>query len=245
MEESPFSQFIGDRHKGILTVGHEVMLQIRVLTSKGLQVKQGWLSVKTVKRKAILLDSVPNQKDPKFWHGLRKRSTFQTNDLDAFDSNYDDVPSAKAVLMDNLSSYDSDVLSELFEHGLYKELKDMKGVFNRMETKSILCQDVTNIVMHVNDHSDNVLPVNHNSLEHDNSALELLKHENDHLIKLLISQDLVHTVVNSLATINDYKSMQQSFMDEYKETLVLKVELAKMIDMIKKAVYNELSKRCS
>nr|GEW10096.1 hypothetical protein [Tanacetum cinerariifolium] len=38
---------------------------------------------------------------------------FQTDDVDAFDSNCDDVPSAKAVLMANLSSYDSDILSEV------------------------------------------------------------------------------------------------------------------------------------
>ncbi|GJW43599.1 zf-CCHC domain-containing protein [Tanacetum coccineum] len=34
-------------------------------------------------------------------------------DLDDFDSDYDDVPSAKAVLMANLSSYDSNVISEI------------------------------------------------------------------------------------------------------------------------------------
>ncbi|GJZ90202.1 hypothetical protein Tco_0662129 [Tanacetum coccineum] len=51
----------------------------------------------------------------------------------------------------------------------------------------IICQDVMNIVMHANDHSDNVLPANNNSLEHDNSALELLKHENDQLMELLVS----------------------------------------------------------
>ncbi|GKC22239.1 hypothetical protein Tco_1024389, partial [Tanacetum coccineum] len=41
---------------------------------------------------------------------------FQTDDLDAFDSDCDDVPSAKAVLMANLSSYDLDVLSEVPFH---------------------------------------------------------------------------------------------------------------------------------
>ncbi|GJW46848.1 hypothetical protein Tco_0078494 [Tanacetum coccineum] len=51
-------------------------------------------------------------------------------------------------------------------------------------------QDVMNIVMHANVHPDNVLPANNNSLEHDNYALELLKHENDRLMELLISQDL-------------------------------------------------------
>ncbi|GJW61674.1 retrovirus-related pol polyprotein from transposon TNT 1-94 [Tanacetum coccineum] len=160
----------------------------------------------------------------------------------------------------------------MFENGLYKELKDMKVVFNQMETEvdkcsvdkkyfeiekkelnldsdhileHIICQDVMNIVMHANIHSHNVLPANNNSLEHDNSASELLKHENERLMKLLISQDLVHTVVNSLDAINDYKNMQQSFVDEYNETLVLKAELAKKHDMVEKVVYNELSKRCS
>ncbi|GJS03443.1 integrase, catalytic region, zinc finger, CCHC-type containing protein [Tanacetum coccineum] len=39
-------------------------------------------------------------------------AAFQTDDLDAYDSDCDDISSAKAVLMANLSSYDSDVLSE-------------------------------------------------------------------------------------------------------------------------------------
>ncbi|GJY77166.1 hypothetical protein Tco_0482282 [Tanacetum coccineum] len=43
-------------------------------------------------------------------------TAFQTDDFDAFDSDYDDVPSAKAVLMANLSSYDSDVLLEVPFH---------------------------------------------------------------------------------------------------------------------------------
>ncbi|GJS32047.1 hypothetical protein Tco_0530429 [Tanacetum coccineum] len=133
----------------------------------------------------------------------------------------------------------------MFELGLNKELKEMKSVFTQMEIEvakcsvdkkyfeiekkelsldndrlleHIICQDVMNIVMHANDQTDNVLPANNNSLEHDNSALDLLKHENDRLIELLISQDL-------------------SFVDEYNETLVLKAEIAKKNDMIEKAVY--------
>ncbi|GKA58624.1 hypothetical protein Tco_0757812 [Tanacetum coccineum] len=39
-------------------------------------------------------------------------SAFQTEDLDAYDSNCDDISSAKAVLMANLSSCDSDVFFE-------------------------------------------------------------------------------------------------------------------------------------
>ncbi|GJW04549.1 retrovirus-related pol polyprotein from transposon TNT 1-94 [Tanacetum coccineum] len=233
---------------------------------------------------------------------------FQTDDLDAFDSDCDDVPSAKAVLMANLSSYDSDVLSKEYKQkedkyldeviDLQKKNKTLDNVVYKIARRKvpalydgntivkthvalsvtdieetlelaeenkkyfeidkkklsldndhilehIICQDVMNIVMHANDHYDNVLLANNNSLDHDNSALDLLKHENDRLMELLISQDLVHTAVNSLAAINDFKSMQQSFMDEYNETLVLMAELAKKHDMIEKTVYNELSKRCS
>ncbi|GKC47237.1 hypothetical protein Tco_1064959, partial [Tanacetum coccineum] len=99
----------------------------------------------------------------------------------------------------------------------------------------IICQDVMNVVMHANVHSHKVLPANNNSLEHDNSTSEPLKHENDHLLDLLISQDLVHTAVNSLDAINDHKIMQKSFVDEYNETLELKAELAKKNDMIEKS----------
>ncbi|GJV60020.1 hypothetical protein Tco_1466120, partial [Tanacetum coccineum] len=37
----------------------------------------------------------------------------QTEDLDAYDSDCDDLSNAKAVLMDNLSNYGSDVISEV------------------------------------------------------------------------------------------------------------------------------------
>nr|GEX14143.1 hypothetical protein [Tanacetum cinerariifolium] len=39
-------------------------------------------------------------------------AAFQTEDLDAYDYNCDDVSNAKAVLMANLSNYGSDVISE-------------------------------------------------------------------------------------------------------------------------------------
>ncbi|GJU73677.1 retrovirus-related pol polyprotein from transposon TNT 1-94 [Tanacetum coccineum] len=63
--------------------------------------------------------------------------------------------------------------------------------------------------------------------------------------ELLISQDIVHTAVNSLAAINDYKFIEKSFIDEYNKTVELKAELAKKNEMVDKDVYNELSNRVS
>ncbi|GJV45868.1 hypothetical protein Tco_1430404 [Tanacetum coccineum] len=104
----------------------------------------------------------------------------------------------------------------------YFEIEKKKlSLDNDRLLEHIICQDVMNVVIHANDHHDNVLHTNNNSLVHDNSVLDRLKHENDRLMELLISQDLVHTAVNSLTAINDYKSMEQSFVDEYEENLKL------------------------
>nr|GEV37800.1 hypothetical protein [Tanacetum cinerariifolium] len=46
-------------------------------------------------------------------------ATFQTDDLDAFDSDCDEAPSTSAILMAKLSSYDSDVMSEVPIHDNY------------------------------------------------------------------------------------------------------------------------------
>ncbi|GJX10628.1 hypothetical protein Tco_0200487 [Tanacetum coccineum] len=180
-------------------------------------------------------------------------TAFQTDDLDAFDSDCDDVPSAKAVLMANLSSCDSYGLLEVivdrnakvtdFEKQIHSLKLQLNATVESHKTLSMTVEYVMNVVMHANVH--NVLSMNTNYLDNDNLALASLKMENDCLMKLLISQDLVHTAVNSLATINDYKSMQLSFVDEFNENLVLKTELAKKNDMIDKVVYNKLSKRCS
>ncbi|GKA91752.1 integrase, catalytic region, zinc finger, CCHC-type containing protein [Tanacetum coccineum] len=45
--------------------------------------------------------------------GHMARQSFQTDDLDAYDSDCDDISSAKEVFMANLSSCDSDILSDV------------------------------------------------------------------------------------------------------------------------------------
>ncbi|GKB69119.1 hypothetical protein Tco_0930531 [Tanacetum coccineum] len=60
---------------------------------------------------AFLAD--PGVADGQVAQKITHNKAFQTDDLDAYDSDYDDISSAKAVLMANLSSCDSDVLSEV------------------------------------------------------------------------------------------------------------------------------------
>ncbi|GJS19766.1 hypothetical protein Tco_0448398 [Tanacetum coccineum] len=120
-----------------------------------------------------------------------------------------------------------------FENGLLNELNDVKTVFNQMEV--VVDQYVVTIVMHADVKVDNVLHVPNTFLD-ENIALDVMKMENDRLMYLLVSQDLVHTDVNSLAAINDYKSIEKIYIEEYERNLKLATELSQM---------NELSKTCS
>ncbi|GJZ76124.1 hypothetical protein Tco_0640589 [Tanacetum coccineum] len=83
----------------------------------------------------------------------------------------------------------------------------------------------------------------------DNKCFEIQKKEliieNDRLLELIISQDIIHIAVNSLADIVDYKSMEKSYVDEYNESLKLKTELSKKKDMIEQAIFQELSNKYS
>ncbi|GJY28403.1 putative reverse transcriptase domain-containing protein [Tanacetum coccineum] len=102
-----------------------------------------------------------------------------------------------------------------------------------IEEPHIICQDVMSVVMHAN--VENALYAYNNCLEHDNTESELLKKENNRLFELLISQDLVHNAVNSLAEIINYQNMEKSYLDEYAECVQLKAELSKKNDMVDKA----------
>ncbi|GKB41712.1 hypothetical protein Tco_0886654 [Tanacetum coccineum] len=92
------------------------MLQVQGETMQ--LVKQGLLSLIIARVKGIW-QRVLSEKGQGILHCSRKRS-FQTDDLDAYDSDCDDISSEKAVLMANLLSYDSAVLSEVPQHDSYQ-----------------------------------------------------------------------------------------------------------------------------
>ncbi|GJX69826.1 integrase, catalytic region, zinc finger, CCHC-type containing protein [Tanacetum coccineum] len=101
----------------------------------------------------------------------------------------------------------------IYKMGLHKEITVMKEVFTQMETEAVKCS------------------VERKTFEIKEKELLL---ENDRLLELLISQDLVHTTVNYLAEILDYQSMEKSFLDEYSECVELKAELSKKNDKVEK-----------
>ncbi|GJU21668.1 hypothetical protein Tco_1155010 [Tanacetum coccineum] len=130
-----------------------------------------------------------------------------------------------------------------FDNGLHSELNEMKMVFNQME--AAVEQYVMNIMMHADSVSVSVLSANNKCLVNDNLKSKWLIQENYHLFKLLLSQDIVHICVNSLATLTNYAKMERDYIDEYSENLVLKADLAKKEQMVKKKFFDEVVFRCS
>ncbi|GKF51519.1 hypothetical protein Tco_0147986, partial [Tanacetum coccineum] len=89
---------------------------------------KGLLFVTTAKGKDTCPNSALNLKgngmihDPKIAEGQATQSaithnaTYQADDLDAYDSDYDEHNTAKVALMTNISHYGSDALAEVHNH---------------------------------------------------------------------------------------------------------------------------------
>ncbi|GKB78790.1 retrovirus-related pol polyprotein from transposon TNT 1-94, partial [Tanacetum coccineum] len=100
----------------------KVMLEIRVmLLAPGETMqegRQGLLNIIIAKVKDTWLENALSLRGQGTLHGLRTRQCWlkhknMTEDLDAYDSNCDDVSNVKAVLMANLSNYGSNVISDV------------------------------------------------------------------------------------------------------------------------------------
>ncbi|GJS60977.1 retrovirus-related pol polyprotein from transposon TNT 1-94 [Tanacetum coccineum] len=182
------------------------------------------------------------------------KAAFQTDDLDTYDSNCDDISSAKSVLMANLSSYGSDVLSEIPKPNTYQNNNMLNQSVQETQyfEQSLIdyvpdneITNVINIVMRVDSVLAKVLLVDTKCPVNDNLEIEILEQEYDHFFEILLSQDIVHICVNYLASWNDCREMQQGFIDEYNENLMLKAELAKKGQMVEKSIFDEVVLRCS
>nr|GEV49758.1 hypothetical protein [Tanacetum cinerariifolium] len=122
-----FNKFKEDRVRVLMVWELREMLQVQGETMR--LVKQGLLSVITIREKMLRVQAHESSQvldeeqlaflaDPRISDGqaiqkiILQNAAFQIDDLDTYDFDCDDISSAKEVLMANLSSYDSDVLSE-------------------------------------------------------------------------------------------------------------------------------------
>ncbi|GJW78536.1 retrovirus-related pol polyprotein from transposon TNT 1-94 [Tanacetum coccineum] len=130
-----------------------------------------------------------------------QEAAFQTEYLDAYDLDCDDISLAKAVLMANLSSCDSDVLSKL-KHSNYNPDTSVKSHTPvRIESSSELPKCF----------------IDKNAFE---IQIKQLSIDNDQLLKQIISQEIMHIVVNYVDILN----VNKSCVDECNKCLELETE---------------------
>ncbi|GJS00189.1 hypothetical protein Tco_0316697 [Tanacetum coccineum] len=155
---------------------------------------------------------------------------FQTDDLDAFDSDYDDVTLAKAVLMANLSSYDSNVLSKVPFHdtNIKNAIKTETPV---VQSTSSYAQQDTLLMSVIEEMSSQVAKCNkvqqENIVAKETLSAELKRYKEQ--VKLL----------------EQIQKFDLNDREKYIDGQLRQIELANKNDMIEKAVYNELLKKCS
>ncbi|GJV22421.1 retrovirus-related pol polyprotein from transposon TNT 1-94 [Tanacetum coccineum] len=135
MGELRFITFKGDNLRGMSAVVQGLMLRgVTEMWAQIQQVRQRLFAAITARVKALESRAVLDEEQMAFLadnrdtvtivatgHGSQEltiSSIFQTNDLDAFDSNCDEAPSASVVLMAKFSAYDSDILSEVPSHDI-------------------------------------------------------------------------------------------------------------------------------
>nr|GEX05006.1 reverse transcriptase domain-containing protein [Tanacetum cinerariifolium]GEX06295.1 reverse transcriptase domain-containing protein [Tanacetum cinerariifolium] len=111
--------------------------------------KQIWDKVKLlIQGSELSLQKRESKFNNSRWESHGSDSTWETDtktdDLDAFDSDYDDAPSAKAVLMANLSSYDSDVLSKVadFEKQIHSLKLQLNATVKSHKTLSTIVESL-------------------------------------------------------------------------------------------------------
>ncbi|GKD09121.1 retrovirus-related pol polyprotein from transposon TNT 1-94 [Tanacetum coccineum] len=79
---------------------------------------------------------------------ILNNAAFQTDDLDTYDSDCDDILNAKAVLMANISNYGSDVISEVPHFETYLNDMENQGVHAMQDFKQPPVVDFTNNEIH-------------------------------------------------------------------------------------------------
>ncbi|GKE35340.1 hypothetical protein Tco_1454662 [Tanacetum coccineum] len=143
----------GDKVKVILVLVIRVML---LVLGETMQVdRQGLLNATTVKVKDIWLGNALSLSDQGMQHDLGfldgqavqtiilNNAAFQTEDLDTYDSNCDDISNAKSVLMANIFNYGYDVISEVPHSETYLNDMENQSVHAMQDFEQTLVVDVT------------------------------------------------------------------------------------------------------
>nr|GEU66882.1 hypothetical protein [Tanacetum cinerariifolium] len=144
---------------------------------------------------------------------------FQTEDLDAYDSDYDDVFNAKVVMMANLSNYGSDVISKCDKSYNNQNAIEIPKYFENNDLKAQLqAKDTTicNLKKHIKSMRENYKK---EKVKQEMDEIETINIELEHSVaKLLSKNELLHKEIEHL------KKIYKDQFDSIKKTCALSKE---------------------
>ncbi|GKB61091.1 hypothetical protein Tco_0917277 [Tanacetum coccineum] len=149
---------------------------------------------------------------------IQNNAAFQTKDLDAYDSDCDDVSNAKAVLMANLSNYGSDVISEVPHSEIYHNDMDNQSVHAMQDFEQTPVVDFSNNEIYSNNniilYSQYLQKIQQTVVQDTNFSLEkMIDSQMDHMIKekIALKQQIDSLEQNLFNQIKEKESLLQTF----------------------------------
>ncbi|GJT03586.1 hypothetical protein Tco_0824755 [Tanacetum coccineum] len=161
-----------------------------------------------------------------------------TEDLDTYDSNYDDVSNAKAVIMANISNYGSDVISEVPHSKTYLNVMENQSMHAMQDFEQTPAMDFIDNEIHSD---SNIIPYSQYLQE---TQLENVQDTNFQKLTLKEQVDSLEQNISKqikekeclLQTFNVFKSESKEKEDKYMEN---EIDLEKKIKELDNILFKE------
>ncbi|GJR34258.1 hypothetical protein Tco_1209942 [Tanacetum coccineum] len=172
---------------------------------------------------------------------VQNTATFQTEDLDTYDSDCDDISNAQAVLMANISNYGSDVILEVPHSETYLNDMENQSVHAMQDFEQLPAVDFTNNEIHSN---SNIIPysqyLQETQHENVNNWKKANKDQNNEsvIVELQRYKERVKTFEQRLnIDLSSREKMIDSQMDDMiREKLALKEQLDSLEQNLSKQI---------
>ncbi|GJX61070.1 hypothetical protein Tco_0293970 [Tanacetum coccineum] len=188
--------------------------------------RQGLLNATTVKVKDIWLGNALSLSDQGMQHDGQAVQTiiphnvaFQTEDLDTYDSDYDDISNGKAVLIANISNYGFDVISDVPYSETYLNDMENQSVHVMQDFEQILVVDVTDNEITMGQSAQTVHMLTKPQAFYDNIHKQAIGYQNPFYLKK--AQRIKPTLYDGIVISTKHVAMP---MIDDEETLILEEE---------------------
>nr|GEW06290.1 retrovirus-related Pol polyprotein from transposon TNT 1-94 [Tanacetum cinerariifolium] len=173
---------------------------------------------------------------------IPNNASFQTEDLDTYDSDCDDISNEKAVIMANISNYGSDVISEVPHSETY--LNDMENQMHKLTKPQSFYDNIHKQALGYQNpfylkKAQRIKPTLYDGIVISNKhvAKRVIGDEETLILEDIMSQDVLLTVMNSISLIDEYVNVEIKRNESCDKCFNLEAELLKSHN-----AHNDLSK---